>query len=58
MVKDTYRVTINIEREHFEPMTDEQWIMFSDKMDEQSFDNPFADVVETAMEIEATIREN
>ena len=58
MPKDIYRVTINIEREGFEPMTDEQWLRFSDKMDEEDFNNPFADVVETAMEIEATLREN
>ena len=58
MPKDIYRITVNVHREHFDPMTDEQWQTYCDKMDEESFDNPFADVIETAMEIEATLREN
>jgi len=53
-----YRITINIERDSFDPMTDEQWKTYCAKMDEEDFNNPFADVVETAMEIEATLREN
>jgi len=58
MPKEMYRITINIERDSFDPMTDEQWKTYCAKMDEEDFNNPFADVVETAMEIEATLREN
>mgnify|MGYP000052900972 CR=1 FL=1 len=58
MVKDTYQVTLDIEREAFDPMTNEQWDLFKEKMDEQDFDNPFYSCVEIAMEIEATVRED
>jgi len=56
MPKEMYRITINIERDSFDPMTDEQWKTYCAKMDEEDFNNPFTDVVETAMEIEALMR--
>ena len=58
MSKDIYKVTLDLEREAFDPMTDEQWQLFEDKMDGEGFDEPFAIFIETAMEIEASIREN
>jgi hypothetical protein len=54
-MKDTYIIKIEVEREAFDPMTDQQWETFKSRMDEEDFNNPTSSCIEIAMEIQAVI---
>ena len=55
MRDNTYEIIFDIEREAFLPMTDKQWEMVKQALEEESFDNAWASCIEIAREIETKI---
>jgi len=55
MSNNIYKIIFEIEREAFLPMTDKQWEMIVEAMEEESFDNAWASCIEIAREIETKI---
>lgn len=56
-MKDTYVIEIELEREAFGSVTDQQWETFKDRIREECFGLAISDIIERAEEIMAIVED-